>query len=91
MKDHFKERSTRTYRQKQLFTKAELEERESVCVHEQPAFCTAACPLKLDAREFVRLVGIGDIKTARAMLERIAPFPYIRASGCHSPCVSKCR
>lgn len=91
MKDHFKERSTRTYRQKQLFTKAELEERESVCVHEQPAFCTAACPLKLDAREFVRLVGIGDIKTARAMLERIAPFPYILASGCHSPCVSKCR
>ena len=29
--------STHVYRQKQLFTKEELEARESLCVHEQPA------------------------------------------------------
>lgn len=40
----FTERSTRVYRTKQLYTKEELAARESLCVHEQPAFCAAACP-----------------------------------------------
>ena len=35
--------STHVYRQKQLFSKEELEARESLCVHEQPAYCNAAC------------------------------------------------
>ena len=47
----FTERSTRVYRTKQLYTKDELSARESLCVHEQSAFCTAACPLRIDARE----------------------------------------
>ena len=46
----FTERSTRVYRTKQLYTKEELAAREALCVHEQPAFCAAACPLRLDAR-----------------------------------------
>lgn len=87
----FTERSTRIYRTKQLYTKEELEARESLCVHEQPAFCTAACPMKLDAREFARLCAEGDFTAARAMLERITPFPLILASGCPAPCAAKCR
>ena len=87
----FTERSTRIYRTKQLYTKEELEARESLCVHEQPAFCTAACPMKLDAREFARLCSEGDFTAARAMLERITPFPLILASGCPAPCAEKCR
>ena len=87
----FTERSTRIYRTKQLYTKEELEARESLCVHEQPAFCTAACPMKLDAREFARLCAEGDFIAARAMLERITPFPLILASGCPAPCAAKCR
>ena len=87
----FTERSTRIYRTKQLYTKEELEARESLCVHEQPAFCTAACPMKLDAREFARLCAEGDFTAARAMLERITPFPLILASGCPAPCAEKCR
>ena len=39
----FTERSTRVYRTKQLYTKDELAARESLCVHEQSAFCAAAC------------------------------------------------
>ena len=46
----FTERSTRVYKTKQLYSKEELAARESLCVHEQPAFCTAACPLRIDAR-----------------------------------------
>ena len=55
----FTERSTRVYRTKQLYTKEELAAREALCVHEQPAFCAAACPLRLDARELLALAREG--------------------------------
>ncbi|MPM15784.1 hypothetical protein SDC9_62156 [bioreactor metagenome] len=89
--DKFKERSTRTYRQKQMLSKAELEVRENVCIYDEPAFCSAACPLKLDGRAFVGKIQAGDFTAARAMLERIAPFPLILAGGCESPCSAACR
>ena len=87
----FTERSTRVYRTKQLYTKEELAERESLCVHEQPAFCAAACPLRLDARELASLAAKGDLTGARAMLERATPFPGILAAGCEAPCRASCR
>ncbi len=87
----FTERSTRIYRTKQLYTKDELLARESLCVHEQPAYCAAACPLRTDARELARLAAAGDLTAARAMLERAAPFARILAAGCEAPCMAKCR
>ncbi|MDO4566474.1 MAG: 4Fe-4S dicluster domain-containing protein, partial [Oscillospiraceae bacterium] len=88
--DHFKERSTRHYRQKMLYTKEQLEAIESRCVYEQPARCSAACPLKLDARELVGLIMKGDFTSARALIERVAPFPLILARGCEAPCETAC-
>ncbi len=87
----FTERSTRAYKTKQLYSKDELAARESLCVHEQPAFCSAACPLRIDARELARLCADGDFTAARAMLERSAPFARILAAGCEAPCASACR
>ena len=87
----FTERSTRVYRTKQLYTKDELAARESLCVHEQSAFCAAACPLRIDARELSRLCAEGDFTAARAMLERAAPFARILAAGCEAPCAAACR
>ena len=87
----FTERSTRVYRTKQLYTKEELAAREALCVHEQPAFCAAACPLRLDARELLALAAKGDLTGARAMLERAAPFAAILAAGCEAPCRAACR
>ena len=87
----FTERSTRVYRTKQLYTKEELAAREALCVHEQPAFCAAACPLRLDARELLGCAAKGDLATARAMLERATPFPGILAAGCEAPCRAACR
>ena len=52
--------STHVYRQKQLFTKEELEAREHLCVHEQPAYCNAACPLKLDTKAMMAALAAGD-------------------------------
>ena len=83
--------STHVYRQKRLFTKEELEARETLCVHEQPAYCNAACPLKLDSKAMVEAVAAGDFNKALALYEKITPFPHILSSGCEAPCEDKCK
>lgn len=84
-------RSTHVYRQKRMFTKEELEERESLCVHEQPAYCNAACPLKLDVKALAAAVAAGDFDKALALYEKITPFPHILALGCEAPCENSCK
>ena len=83
--------STHVYRQKRLFTKEELEARESLCVHEQPAYCNAACPLKLDTKAMVAAIAAGDFNKALALYEKITPFPHILSAGCEAPCEGKCK
>ena len=83
--------STHVYRQKQLFSKEELEARESLCVHEQPAYCNAACPLKLDTKAMVAAIASGDFSKALQLYEKITPFPYILSAGCEAPCEGKCK
>ena len=83
--------STHVYRQKQLFTKEELEAREALCVHEQPAYCNASCPLKLDTKAMVAAVASGDFSKALQLYEKITPFPYILCAGCEAPCEGNCK
>lgn len=83
--------STHVYRQKQLFSKEELEARESLCVHEQSAYCNAACPLKLDTKAMVAALAAGDFSKALQLYEKITPFPYILSAGCEAPCEGKCK
>ena len=83
--------STHVYRQKRLFTKEELEARESLCVHEQPAYCNAACPLKLDTKAMMAAISSGDFNKAMALYEKITPFPHILSAGCEAPCEGKCK
>ena len=83
--------STHVYRQKQLFTKEELEARESLCVHEQPAYCNAACPLKLDTKAMVAAMAAGDFSKALQLYEKITPFPHILSAGCEAPCEGSCK
>jgi len=85
------ERSTRVYRQKQMFSKEELTKRESLCIQEEPAYCAAACPLKLDTKAMVGAVAGGDFNNALRLYEKIAPFPHILAAGCEAPCEGKCK
>ncbi|MDI9471758.1 MAG: heterodisulfide reductase-related iron-sulfur binding cluster [Bacillota bacterium] len=89
--DHFKERSTRDYFQKKLYSLEGLIERESRCIYEEPAFCHAACPLGLDAKKMIALVEKDAFSEARAMLEHITPFPRLLAYGCEAPCKEACR
>ena len=83
--------STHVYRQKQLFTREELEARESLCVHEQPAYCNAACPLKLDTKAMMAALAAGDFSKALQLYEKITPFPYILSAGCEAPCEGNCK
>ena len=83
--------STHVYRQKRLFTKEELEAREHLCVHEQPAYCNAACPLKLDTKAMLAAIAAGDFHKALALYEKITPFPQILSAGCEAPCERKCK
>ena len=83
--------STHVYRQKRLFTKEELEARESLCVHEQPAYCNAACPLKLDTKAMAAAIAAGDFNRALQLYEKITPFPHILSAGCEAPCEGKCK
>lgn len=89
--DHFKERSTRDYFQKKLYSLEGLLEREYRCIYEEPAFCHAACPLGLDAKKLIAFVEKGNFTEARAMLEHVTPFPRILAYGCEAPCTKVCR
>ncbi len=83
--------STHVYRQKRLFTKEELEAREHLCVHEQPPYCNAACPLKLDTKAMAAAIAAGDFNKALALYEKITPLPHVLSLGCEAPCQGSCK
>ena len=83
--------STHVYRQKRMFTKEELEARERLCVHEQPPYCNAACPLKLDVKTMTAAIAGGDFDKALGLYEKITPFPHLLSAGCEAPCEGKCK
>lgn len=82
--------STHVYRVNRL-SKEMMDEMISRCVYEQPAYCSAACPLKLDARAMIKAVAEGDYKKARQLYEKASPFVHILSAGCDAPCQEKCR
>ncbi len=83
--------STHVYRQRQMLSKEDLEARESLCVHEQPAYCNAACPLKLDVKAMTAAIAAGDFDRALALYEKITPFPQLLSAGCEAPCEQSCK
>ena len=82
--------STHVYKVNKI-SKEEMDAMTARCVYEQPPFCSAACPLKLDTRAFLKAAADGDFKKALQLYEKIAPFPLILSAGCEAPCEQKCR
>ena len=82
--------STHVYKVNKI-SKEEMDEMTARCVYEQPPFCSAACPLKLDVRAFLKAAADGDFKKALQLYEKIAPFPLVLSAGCEAPCEAKCR
>ena len=83
-------RSTHVYRVNRL-SKELMDEMISRCVYEQPAYCNAACPLKLDTKAMLKAVADGDYKKARQLYEKASPFVHILSAGCDAPCQAKCK
>ncbi len=69
----------------------ELRELEDRCIQDEPPRCTAACPIHLDVRAFIRQVGQGDWTEAWKVLRRIMPFPGILGRICDAPCQEHCQ
>ena len=82
--------STHVYRVNRI-SKEEIDGMAERCVYEDPPFCNAACPLKLDTRAMLKAAAAGDMKKALQIYEKAAPFPLILSSGCEAPCESRCR
>ena len=68
-----------------------LREWEHTCIQEEPPECTAACPIHVDARLFVREMGSGDAEAAFKVLVKSMPFPGILGRICDHPCELRCK
>lgn len=88
--DYIKERgSTHVYHVNRM-SKEEMDNMVGRCIHEEPAYCEAACPFKVDTKALLAHVAAGNIKKALAIYEKVTPFPIILATGCDAPCEEKC-
>ena len=83
--------STHVYHQKQMFSEEELAAREQLCIYEEPAYCNAACPLKIDINPFLLLFAKGDFDKRTRSTKKIQPFPHLLAEGCEAPCEKACK
>lgn len=68
-----------------------LRELEHRCVQEEPPFCSAACPLRVDVRAVMAALARDDVRAARRVLDRHQPFPDIVARLCEAPCRAACK
>ena len=78
--------STHVYHVNRM-SKEEMDHMISLCVHEQPAYCVAACPFKADTKEMLFYAAKGNFKnfavsSARTRIslgpamESMLTFPY---------------
>ena len=62
--------STHVYRVNRI-SKEEIDSMAALCVYEQPPFCNAACPLKLDTRALLKAAADGNFKKALQLYEKL--------------------
>lgn len=62
-----------------------------LCIHEEPPYCNAECPLRLDTRALMTAAAEGNFKKALSVYEKATPFPKLLSSGCEAPCEAKCK
>jgi glutamate synthase (NADPH/NADH) small chain len=68
-----------------------LRELENRCIQEEPPWCTAACPLHVDARALAGHIGQGRWADAWKVLRRHMPLPGILGRVCDAPCEGRCK
>lgn len=74
-----------------MITKTELRRLADSCIQDEPAFCSAACPLHLDVRGMLAEAARGDWPAALAVLAKTVAFPGILSRVCPQPCRPACK
>ncbi|MDO4489655.1 MAG: heterodisulfide reductase-related iron-sulfur binding cluster [Lachnospiraceae bacterium] len=88
---YIKEReSTHIYHVNRM-SKEEMDSMINRCIYEEPAYCVAECPMKLDTRAVLSAAAAGNLKKALSLYEKITPFPVILSAGCEAPCQKACK
>nr|NJM02308.1 NAD(P)-binding protein [Desulfobacula sp.] len=70
--------------------KSVLTEFERRCIQEEPAYCTAACPLHMDVKTFLGHMAEQDMDKAFKAIEKTLPLPEVMARICDHPCEPEC-
>ncbi len=70
--------------------KSVLTEFERKCIQEEPAYCTAACPLHMDVKTFLGHMAQQDMDKAFKAIEKNLPLPEVMARICDHPCEPEC-
>lgn len=60
------------------------------CIYDEPAACTAWCPIHLDVASFVAEMEKGDFNKAYKVLEKRMPYARLLGNVCDHPCQSAC-
>lgn len=60
------------------------------CIHDEPAACTAWCPIHMDVTAFVAEMEKGDFKKAYKILEKRMSFTRVFGMICDHPCENVC-
>ncbi len=60
------------------------------CIYDEPAACTARCPIHMDVAAFVAEMEKGDFNKAYKILEKRMPFTRVLGMICDHPCESAC-
>ncbi len=60
------------------------------CIYNEPAACTAWCPVHLDITQFVEELQKGDFHKAYQIMEKRIPLARIIGSICDHPCENVC-
>ncbi len=68
-----------------------LRDWEKRCIQEEPPWCQAACPLRVDVRGFMARMAANDPSGARKILEKTMPLPGVMGRICDHPCEASCK
>ncbi len=60
------------------------------CIYNEPAACTARCPIHIDVAAFTAEMEKGDFNKAYKILEKRMPFTRVFGMICDHPCESAC-
>ncbi|MGO9570213.1 MAG: pyridine nucleotide-disulfide oxidoreductase/dicluster-binding protein [Desulfomonilaceae bacterium] len=69
----------------------ELRELENLCIQERAPWCSATCPVHVDARSMSAAMSQGDFAAAAKTFRKSVPFPGIISRVCDHPCQSVCK